>query len=452
MRKKKDEVLVMAEMPVFHNLAGSADKLLEATSALSGFDVRLRYVNERLTGYTDEMRDISQANLAVVEETTAGMNQVNHTVSEAAELLDRAAGSAHSLSERNEESREVLDEAVSLKDAVLADSEEMRVKIEHLADLTVEIEKVVASVQGIASQTNLLALNASIEAARAGEQGKGFAVVADEVRKLADDTRMNLDSMRAFVQQVKDAAAESKSSLARALSSTDAMGEKIEQVHTTVSGNADLLSELVEEVKKVNTDIQDITTASDEINKAMEQNSQDAERLTEMAVRIAESARENVECAVSVGEIDCGLSALAEEMFRHLREAGKTVEAAEFKSVIQKARQAHMAWTHSLDGMVERMELAPLQTNGERCAFGHFYHAFQIRNSRLISLWKEIGDEHKRFHAIGTDVMEAIRKGDRTGASELAEKARTMSAELLGKLEQAESIADEIERAGESVN
>ena len=38
MRKKKDEVLVMAEMPVFHNLAGSADKLLEATSALSGFD------------------------------------------------------------------------------------------------------------------------------------------------------------------------------------------------------------------------------------------------------------------------------------------------------------------------------------------------------------------------------------------------------------------------------
>ena len=121
MRKKKDEVLVMAEMPVFHNLAGSADKLLEATSALSGFDVRLRYVNERLTGYTDEMRDISQANLAVVEETTAGMNQVNHTVSEAAELLDRAAGSAHSLSERNEESREVLDEAVSLKDAVLAE-------------------------------------------------------------------------------------------------------------------------------------------------------------------------------------------------------------------------------------------------------------------------------------------------------------------------------------------
>lgn len=452
MKRKKDVKPAMADMSILNDLAGSADKLLESTSTLSGFDVRLRYVNEKLTDYTDEMRDISQANLAVVEETTAGMNQVNHTVSEAAEMLGRAAGSAHNLSERNEESRVILDEAVSLKNEVLADSGEMRVKIEHLVDLTVEIEKVVASVQGIASQTNLLALNASIEAARAGEQGKGFAVVADEVRKLADDTRMNLDSMRAFVEQVKEAASQSKSSLARALSSTDAMGEKIEQVHSTVSGNADLLLELADEVKKVNTDIQDITTAADEINKAMEQNSQDAERLSEMAVRITESARENVECAVSVGEIDGKLSALAEDLFRHLREAGKTVKSAEFKQVIQKARQAHRAWTDSLGGMVERMELAPLQTNGERCAFGHFYHAFEIRNSRLLSLWKEIGDEHKRFHAIGTDVMEAIRKGDGVRARELNEKAKNMSVELLGKLEKAESIADEIEKAGESVN
>ena len=109
-------------------------------------------------------------------------------------------------------------------------------------------------------------------------------------------------------------------------------------------------------------------------------------------------------------------------------------------------------WTDKLGEMVEQMELAPLQTNGERCAFGHFYYAFQIRNGRLLSLWREIGDEHKSFHAMGTDVMEAIRQGDRERARKLGDKAKTMSAGLLGKLEQAERIADEIERAGESVN
>ncbi len=58
-------------------------------------------------------------------------------------------------------------------------------KINHLEQLSSQIEKFAAVIASIANKTNILSLNASIEAARAGEHGRGFAVVAEEVRNLA---------------------------------------------------------------------------------------------------------------------------------------------------------------------------------------------------------------------------------------------------------------------------
>jgi len=78
-------------------------------------------------------------------------------------------------------------------------------QIEDLSAQMDEIFKALDAATRIARQTNLLALNAAIEAARAGEQGRGFAVVAQEVRKLSQDSADFTDSIRAQIEQTKEA-------------------------------------------------------------------------------------------------------------------------------------------------------------------------------------------------------------------------------------------------------
>ena len=140
--------------------------------------------------YARALSDVSDSNLAIIEETTASLNMVDENAKSTSAMLENLNEDAQLLATKTEESQQLLNNAKQLKDELVADMKIMAEEMSQLMHLVGEVNEIVDKVQAIAGQTNLLALNASIEAARAGELGKGFAVVADEVRKLADDTNV----------------------------------------------------------------------------------------------------------------------------------------------------------------------------------------------------------------------------------------------------------------------
>jgi methyl-accepting chemotaxis protein len=248
-------------------MSSGARKLIQTTAALSQFDVEMSHSAGQLSQFADDLANVSQSNLAIVQEITASMSDVNEKVSATAATMDRLAVSSRTLIDKNDESMRQLNEIAALKENVIADTVQMRRQIEHLVDMAAKVSEIVNGVEAIAEETNLLALNASIEAARAGESGRGFAVVANEIRKLADNTKKSLDDMRGFVGSIQQAARDSRESLDHTTHSTGNMNDKLDTISGTIKDNVLMMQDTVRDVQHVSESLQIIKSATDEATR-----------------------------------------------------------------------------------------------------------------------------------------------------------------------------------------
>lgn len=426
----------------------AANEILDVASSISSFDVEMSHISSQLMDFSSNMAEVSESNLAIVEETNATMNEVTSTIDSTADTLTSLKQNSEKFAQKNNESVSLLHEVSSLKENVIDDTNQMNEKIELLVQLTEEVGKIVESVQEIANQTNLLALNAAIEAARAGEQGKGFSVVADEVRHLADDTKSNLDGMRNFVEKIYAAANEGKESLGRTLESTNVMSNKIDLVSAAIDENIGMIHGLVSNVTEINGVMQGIKHSANEINKAMETSSDDAQRLSVMTQGIHQDAMQSVDYAKNISAIDDSLSTIVSELFEGLNDGRHAVTNKELVDVLKKAENSHIIWLKKVRDMVDRMELAPLQTNSQKCAFGHFYHAIHITNPELKSGWDEIDGMHHSFHLLGDDILLAVKNQKQEEAEKAYKKAEDLSKNMLGKLGSIENQIMEMDKQG----
>lgn len=289
-------------------MAAVAKELMAVATSLDSSDQNLSRISENLSACAGELAELSNSNLEIIQASVTSMRQMSSSMDCAFSMLQQISEGSNNLLDQNQDSQTLLDAVIALKNEVVSDTQDTNTKINELAELAVEVDKIVESVQNIANQTNLLALNAAIEAARAGEHGRGFAVVADEVRQLADDTKENLNGMKSFVQNIRTAAQEGTECMQSTLYSTSQMESKMSQVVDNISQNVLQLNEVVSEISQIDTAIQDVKAAASQINSSLAHSDENAKALAEMAKNLHDNTSSGAEYIKQVSLISTQLS------------------------------------------------------------------------------------------------------------------------------------------------
>ncbi|WP_297427541.1 methyl-accepting chemotaxis protein [Clostridium sp.] len=408
----------------------SAKKMLSSTSSLSDFDVKTTYSSNKLIDFAKDMSTVSESNLAIVEEITASMNQVNNSIGITSITMNNLAESSKNLVKKNDESILQLNEVKELKENVIQDITIMNEHIKQLVDMAIKVNEIVNGVEEIAEQTNLLALNASIEAARAGEYGKGFAVVAEEIRKLADSTKANLDDMRGFVNNIHNAATSGRESMDNTMISTNNMNSKLNVINDTIEENVSLLKDTIKDVDEISESMEDIKEATKQINIAMDSSAKDAEKLNYMTKEIHADAIQSAENAKQISNIDAELSEIIREMISSLNGGSNAVSNDELIDNLVKAKEAHGKWITNLKKIVDEMKVYPIQTNSKKCAFGHFYHSINLTHPDVVKDWTAIDKVHHQLHGMGIKVIDAVNTNNKIQANDLYVQTEKLSKEI----------------------
>lgn len=202
---------------------------------------------------------------------SSGASKQASTTEEVSSLMEEIAASIQQNTDNSNETKNISSQAK-------VGMEKMKETGQKSLNSIKSIAEKITIINDIAFQTNILALNAAVEAARAGEHGKGFAVVATEIRKLAERSKAAADEIISFSQST--------------VKETDISNELIENLVPEIVKTATLVEEITRASQEQNAGANQINNAVQQMNSIAQQNASLSEDLAKDSESLTIQAKE----------------------------------------------------------------------------------------------------------------------------------------------------------------
>lgn len=324
LERRGREVEAFAQQVAAGNLAG---RLEEGEDTLGRLAASLNRMAEGLTGLAGRVRESGNAlvttvaqmqgavaaqtsgaseQAAAVSQTMATLDQIRATSGQTLDkacLLGEVAERAHS---EGEQGRHMVEESIAGMNEVNRKVDAIAHTILSLNEQTQRVGEITAAVGAIARQLRLLSLNAAIEATKAGEAGQGFAVVAVEVKQLAEQSQQSTEQVQRILREIRHATdravmatEDGAKGVAHGLELAQRAGEAIRDLGQVVRDTSLASRQIVAAVRQEGAGIEQIATAMGDIHKvtaqfvsASEQTHAATEELSHLARRLSAAANQ----------------------------------------------------------------------------------------------------------------------------------------------------------------
>jgi len=286
------------------NILQTAESVSDQSADLNRSSQEVKQINTQIAATMEQLGLGADSQAATLGTLARDMNLLGVRIEEANRLGGEIADQSSDIHGLAVEGARLMDESLTQMHQINRTMKEAVDKVDRLDHQAEEISSLVDVIRKISDHTNLLALNASIEAARAGEHGAGFQVVAGEIRKLSEQVAgavRDITSIVDHIQQDTKAVVQSLNhgygELQQGSEQIGATGKAFYTITASISDVSDKISSITGTLQEITRRSSDTIAAIDQVAEVsattaagVEQTSASVEEASSSMEQVAKSA------------------------------------------------------------------------------------------------------------------------------------------------------------------